>query len=136
MKVPEKTVWTVIKQDLSLNLNPLDYAIWVILENKTNAASHLNISSLKTDIEGEWNKMPEEFILKACKSFRRHVDKIIEKMEAILSNFSVLRLFSYFVVYFFELELILFYNRVIYYYTRIFLILLMHPVLKIIVSRF
>ena len=42
---------------------------------------------------------------------------------AILSEFTVLSLSSYFVVYFFELELILFHYRVVYYSTRIFLIL-------------
>ena len=46
------------------SINPFDYAIWGILENKT---SHSNIGSLKTAIEKEWNKMSEEFILKACK---------------------------------------------------------------------
>ena len=47
--------------------------------------------------------MFEEFILKACKSFRKYVDTIIEKkkkMTAILSKFTVLCLSSYFVVYF------------------------------------
>ena len=58
--------------DLSPNLNLLDYA----LENKTNVTS--NIVSLKTAIEEEWNKMSEEFILKAYKSFRRRVDIIIQ----------------------------------------------------------
>ena len=52
-------------------------AAWI--ENKTNATSHPNIGLLKTNIEEEWNKISEEFILKACKSFRRHVDTIIEK---------------------------------------------------------
>ena len=33
-----------------------------------------NIGLIKTVIEEEWNKMSEEFILKACKSFRRCVD--------------------------------------------------------------
>ena len=33
----------------------------------TNTTSHPNISSLKTAIKEEWNKMSEEFILKACK---------------------------------------------------------------------
>ena len=61
------------------NLNPLDYTIWGILENKMNATSHPNIGLLITLIEEEWNKMSEEFILKACKSFGRHVDTIIEK---------------------------------------------------------
>ena len=46
--------------------------------------------------------MSEEFILKACKSFRRRVDTIIEKkkMTPVLSKFTVLCP-SYFVVYFF-----------------------------------
>ena len=52
-----------------------------MLENKTNSISHPNIGSLKNAIEEEWNKMSEEFILKVCKSFRRHVDTIIEKKK-------------------------------------------------------
>ena len=68
-----------MKQDSNPDLNSLDYAVWGILKNKTNATSHVNIGSLKTAIEEEWNKMPEEFILKAYKSFRRRVDIIIEK---------------------------------------------------------
>ena len=47
----EKTVRTAIKLDLIPDLNPLDYAISGVLENKTNATSHPNIGSLKTDIE-------------------------------------------------------------------------------------
>ena len=35
--------------------------------------------SLNIAFEEKWNKMPEEFILKTCKSFRRRVDTIIEK---------------------------------------------------------
>ena len=79
LKVYKKTVRTAIKQDLSPDLNPLDYAIRDILENKINATSHPNIGSLKTAIEEEWNKMSEEFILKATKPFRRRVDTIIER---------------------------------------------------------
>ena len=45
LKVYQKTVRTGIKQDLSL-----DYAIWVVLENKINATSHSNIGSLKTAV--------------------------------------------------------------------------------------
>ena len=80
--VHEKTVRTAIKQDLSPDLNLLDYTIWGVLENKTNATSHPNIGSLKTSIKEEWNKMCEEFILKTCRSFRRCVDIIIEKNGA------------------------------------------------------
>ena len=53
LKVHEKTVRTAIKQDLSPDLNPLDYAIRSVLENKTNATAHPNIGSLKTVFEEE-----------------------------------------------------------------------------------
>ena len=43
--------------------------MWGILENKINATSHPNIGSLKTAIEGQWNKMFGEFILMTCISF-------------------------------------------------------------------
>ena len=43
-------------------------------------------------------------------------------------KFTVLSVSSYFVVYFFKLELILFYNRVVYYYTRILLVWLPRPI--------
>ena len=70
-----KTARRAIKQDLNPDLIPLDYAIWGVLENKTNATSHPNIGLLKAPIEVEWNKMAEEFIMKA----RRRTDTIIEK---------------------------------------------------------
>ena len=50
-------------------------------QKKKNATSHPNIGSLKTAIEEGWNKMSEEFILKACKSFPRRIDTIIEKKK-------------------------------------------------------
>ena len=80
LKVHEKTVRTAITEDLSPDLNPLDYTIGGgVLEKKTNATSHPNNCLLKSAIEKEWNKMSEKFILKACKSFWRHVDTITEK---------------------------------------------------------
>ena len=51
LKVHDKTVWTAIKQDSSLDL---DYDIWGVSENRTNATSYQNIGSLKTAIEEEW----------------------------------------------------------------------------------
>ena len=68
----------------------LDCSIWGVLENKTNATFHPNIASLQIAIEEESNKLPDEFILKACKSFPRHVDTIIEKNGGLLIKFTVL----------------------------------------------
>ena len=57
--------------------------------NKTNATSHRNIDSYQTAIEEEWNKISEEFILRAYKSFRRCVEIINEQMATILVGFFV-----------------------------------------------
>ena len=54
--------------------NPLNCTIWGVLATKTNATSHPTIDSLKNAMEAEWNKISEEFIFKACKSFRRPVE--------------------------------------------------------------
>ena len=80
-----------------------------------------------TDIEEEWNKMSEEFILKACKSFRRRVDTIIEKNGGHIEEIYYFVFIFFFCCLFFKSKLILFYNRVVYY-TRIFLISLPRPV--------
>ena len=115
----------------SPDLNPLDYAIWSVLENKTNATSYRNIGSLKTAIEEKWNKMSGEFILKVCKSFRRRVDTTIKKNGSHIEL-----IYCFLSIFFFKLTLILFYNRVVYYYTRIFLILIPHPVRLVSLSCF
>ena len=112
---------TAIKINSSRDLSPLDYAIWDVLENKTEATPHPINGSLITAIAEDWKKMFKEFILIAYKSFRRRADTITEKIMAILSKFTILRLCSYF-VYFFKLKSILFYNRAVYYYARIILI--------------
>ena len=73
LKVNEKTMRPAIKK-----INLLDFVIWGVLENKMNATSYLNIGTLKTAIEKGWNKISDEFILKACKSFRSRVDMMIK----------------------------------------------------------
>ena len=43
LKVRVETVRTAIKRDLSLDINPLVYALWGVLENKTSTTSYSNI---------------------------------------------------------------------------------------------
>ena len=66
LKVQKKTMRTAIKQNLNPDLKPLDYAIWGILENITNANSYQNFGLLKTAIVEDWNKMSEEIVSKRC----------------------------------------------------------------------
>ena len=95
------SLWTPSRTDH----NPLDYSIWDILENNTNGTSHSNNCSFKTAIEEEWNKMSEEFILKARKSFRTSVDTIIVKMAAILTKFTFFLSIFLFCCLFFEIKI-------------------------------
>ena len=48
-KINGDSLWPPLRPDH----NRLDYAIWGVLENKTNATPHRNIGSLKTAIEVE-----------------------------------------------------------------------------------
>ena len=48
LKVHRKIVRTTIKEDLSLDINSLDYAIWNVTENKANATPHTYIDSFRT----------------------------------------------------------------------------------------
>ena len=79
LEVHQKTVRTESKEDLNLHQPPALIKLWGVLENKKNATSYPNIGMLKIAIENEWNKIPEEIISKAWKSFRSFVDSIIEK---------------------------------------------------------
>ena len=57
------------------------YSVLEKKKKKKEATFHLKIGSVKTVITEEWNKIFEEFFLKACKSFRRRVEKMIEKKK-------------------------------------------------------
>ena len=106
-----KTERTAIKQELSPGLNRLDYAVWGVLENKTNATSEPNIGSLKIAVEEEWNKISKEYM--TSESFRKCVDTMIEKMVAILIKVTVLYLSLFSCLFFKKLESILLYDRVV-----------------------
>ena len=61
-----RNIWVSSWPPSSPDRKPLDYALWGVLEKKTNATSHPNIGSFKNAIEQEWNKMSEKIILKSC----------------------------------------------------------------------
>ena len=78
-KKKSEIIWISLWPPSSPDLNPLNYDMWVFLENKKKPTFHSNIGSLKTGIVRERNKMSEDFILKAYKSFQRRVDAVTEK---------------------------------------------------------
>lgn len=61
----------------SPDLNPLDFAVWGVLEHSTNKTSHPNLESLKAAIHKEWDALSHDFLVQSCKSFRRRVEAVI-----------------------------------------------------------
>ena len=59
-------------------LNPLDYAIWGILEDKVGSSSHPSVDALKAKVKEEWAALTPAYIKKSCRSFRRRVEATIE----------------------------------------------------------
>ena len=86
LKIHEKTVRTVIKQDLSPDRNLLDYVTWGVLEKKTQKKQKKQMQLpiqilvlLRVPFSRNGIKCLKNVILNACKSFRRRVDTITEK---------------------------------------------------------
>ncbi|KAK0401063.1 hypothetical protein QR680_015576 [Steinernema hermaphroditum] len=69
-----KSVWPSNSPDL----NPLDFAIWGILEQKACAIKHKSIDSLKRALEKAWEEITPEMIAAILKNFRKRLDACIE----------------------------------------------------------
>ena len=63
----------------SPDLNPLDYCVWGILENRVNSFSHKSIESLKRKLVMEWDNFPMETIRASIESWRSRLSKVAEK---------------------------------------------------------
>ena len=58
--------------------NPLDYAVWGLLDGKVRAIRHSSVDHLKASIAREWEDMSAAFIKKSCASFRGRLKALIE----------------------------------------------------------
>jgi len=61
----------------SPDLNPLDFAVWGVMDRNARATSHPNVDSLKTAIVESWGNISENFIKKSCKAFRPRLEAVI-----------------------------------------------------------
>jgi hypothetical protein len=62
----------------SPDLNPLDYAIWSILEEKACSKPHLNVESLKRALKKAWNEINVETLAKIVDNFPKRLKKCVE----------------------------------------------------------
>ena len=60
------------------NLNPLDYHVWMLIEDKACANAHSSVDDLKKSVEAVWNSLSQKNLHKACHSFRGRLVACIE----------------------------------------------------------
>ena len=63
----------------SPDLNPMDYAIWGILESKVNSPQHHSLDSLKKAIEKEWDNLSMVTVRNSIDAFPRRLKALIRK---------------------------------------------------------
>ena len=63
----------------SPDLNPLDYAIWGILEAKVNAIKNTSLDSLKKCLRAEWGKLSMNHVRDSIASWRCRLKAVVKK---------------------------------------------------------
>lgn len=70
----EKEQWPPYCPDL----NPMDYSIWSILENRVCTNSHKSVVALKRKLREEWEKIPQEVPHATVEALPGRLTKVIQ----------------------------------------------------------
>ena len=62
----------------SLDLNPLDFSVWSILESKACRTSHDSLENLKAKLQREWVVIPQEVLCASCNAFQGRLKQIFK----------------------------------------------------------
>ena len=62
----------------SPDINPMDFAIWSILESDVSTRSYPNLDSLKAAIHSAWAKLDEEVVRRSCASVTTRIELMIK----------------------------------------------------------
>lgn len=63
----------------SPDLNPMDYAIWGILESKVNVRPHRSLDSLKSALQREWDNLSMDIVRKSIDAFPKRLKAVIRQ---------------------------------------------------------
>ncbi|EFO97645.1 hypothetical protein CRE_15908 [Caenorhabditis remanei] len=63
----------------SPDLNPLDYSIWGVLQNKVNAKPHSSIEALKKTLLKEWDALSPDYRRATIDAYPRRLRAVIQK---------------------------------------------------------
>lgn len=83
INVWNKTLWPSNSPDL----NPMDFAIWSILEQKACATTHSNVESLKRSLQKAWNEISNKTLASIVKNFRKRLKACVSAEGGHFENF-------------------------------------------------
>lgn len=63
----------------SPDLNPLDYCVWGVMEERVNATIHRSLKSFKAAIEKEWDRLPLIYVRAAIAAWRSRLRKVVKR---------------------------------------------------------
>ncbi len=61
----------------SPDCNPLDYAVWGVVERQACRSPHCSVADLKAAVEEQWAALSPEFIRKSCTALRPCLETMI-----------------------------------------------------------
>ncbi len=62
----------------SPDLNPMDFCIWNLLQERACKKPHTSLKTLKTSLKKEWREIDLSTVKKCCKEFLKRLDLCIE----------------------------------------------------------
>ena len=66
----------------SSHLNPMDFSMWFLLEAKVCSVAHPSVDALKTSLQIEWAKIPQETLRASVSNCRQKIERVINRKEA------------------------------------------------------
>ena len=67
-----KNEWLLSSPDC----NPMDYAIWSILESRACVKPHSSVNALKASLKKAWSEITPEVIVRLCAQFPDRLEKL------------------------------------------------------------
>uniref|UniRef100_A0A8R1HZ35 Uncharacterized protein n=1 Tax=Caenorhabditis japonica TaxID=281687 RepID=A0A8R1HZ35_CAEJA len=62
----------------SPDLNPLDYSVWGVLQNKVCAGPYSSVEALKKTLLEAWDKLPDEYLHATAEAYPRRLRDVIK----------------------------------------------------------
>ena len=68
------------------DLNPVDFAIWSILESKACSSNHPNIGAIKNRLKACWDEISEETVPASCSQVPDRLSRVVKANEGYIEN--------------------------------------------------